>query len=231
MFIISNLSLSISKFSLKNINLTLNSGEYFVLLGKSGVGKTVFLETIAGRYNIGEGSMKFQGQELSTLSPEKRGIGFVYQNYELFPHMRVSENIGFALKLRKFPKKEIEYKIDEMLETLSISYLKNRYPKNLSGGEKQRVAIARALIIFPKLLLLDEPMSALDYLTKDSLKIMLKDIHIKFNPTVIHVTHDIDEALFFADKIGIMKNNTISNVLSVDASIKSKGREFLYEYI
>ncbi|KEJ00377.1 molybdenum ABC transporter ATP-binding protein [Clostridium botulinum A2B7 92] len=228
---ISNLSINNSKFSLKSINITLRNGEYFVLLGKSGVGKTVFLETIAGRYAINSGSISFNGKELSILPPEKRDIGFVYQNYELFPYMKVWENIGFALKIRNLPKKHIRYKVDEIMEILSISQIKDRYPENLSGGEKQRVAIGRALILSPKLLLLDEPMSALDCSTKDRLKWMLKDIYMKFNPTVIHVTHDIDEALFFSDKIGIMKNKTISNVFDINDGIKNKGKEFFYEYI
>lgn len=228
---IKNLSVNLEKFFLNDVNLSLRNGEYFVIIGKSGTGKTVFLETIAGRYDITDGSISKSKKELSNLSPEDRDIGFVYQNYELFSHMKVSENIAFPLKFQKLTKLEINNKTKEMMDVLGVTHLKDRYPKDLSGGEKQRVAIGRSIIKSPKLLLLDEPFSALDYLTKESVKDILKDIHKSFKPTVIHVTHDLKEAIYFADRIGIIKENTIKKIFEQEELKKLDKEEMLYEYI
>lgn len=228
---IKDLSINLEKFFLKDVNLSLQQGEYLVIIGKSGMGKTVFLETIAGRYSIDSGSIMKNNIEISNSPPETRDIGFVYQNYELFSHLKVNENIGFSLKFKKLSKKEISYRTDKMMDMLGITHLKNRYPKALSGGEKQRVAIGRSIIKSPKLLLLDEPFSALDYVTKDSVKDILKDIHKEFKPTVIHVTHDIKEAIYFADKIGIIKDNTIKRIFDREEINNLNSGDVLYEYI
>lgn len=231
MFEINDLNVELGQFFLKDINLRLECGEYFVILGKSGTGKTVLLETIAGRHKIKSGNIIKDNEDISNVFPERRNLGFVYQNYELFSHLKVKDNIGFSLKFKKMSKLNINIKVNEMMEILGISYLKDRYPKDLSGGEKQRVAIGRSLINSPKLLLLDEPFSALDYITKENIKDILKDIHKNFKPTVIHVTHDIKEAIYFADKIGILKDNTIVKVFNKDELNKLESEDIIYEYI
>lgn len=209
---IRNVNLKLGQFSLRDINIEIKSGEYFVILGPSGSGKTVLLETIAGLYCPREGSICYNNNDMISLPPEKRNIGFVYQNYELFPHMTVEENITFGLRIRKASKDIIQNKLNYLMSVLNISYLLNRYPSSLSGGEKQRVALARALIISPEILLLDEPMSALDMMTKLMLQEEIKNIHKEFKATIIHVTHDIEEAMFLADRIGIMDNGTLNLV-------------------
>ncbi|MDN5352278.1 MAG: hypothetical protein PWQ12_1198 [Clostridiales bacterium] len=209
---VERMHVKVGSFELKEVNLNLNSGEYFVILGRSGCGKTVLLETIAGRYPICEGSVLMNGSDVTKVSPEERNIGFVYQNYLLFPHMNVEENIGIPLKIRGFHKKEIYLKTKELMTILSIEHLTGKYPDKLSGGEKQRVALARALIFLPKILLLDEPTSSLDYITKKQIQHTLHEIQKKFNLTVVHVTHDIEEALLFADRIGILANHSIAKV-------------------
>lgn len=227
---ISRLAVQIDDFELVNLNLKIADGEYFVLLGASGSGKTVFLETVAGRYHLKSGKIEIDNQDISTLLPEQRNIGFVYQNYELFPHMTVAQNIAFGLKFKGFAKKERQSMAEEMMDILSLSQVKNNFAVNLSGGEKQRTALGRALVISPKLLLLDEPMSALDYVTKQQVKKQLKQIHKQFKPTVIHVTHDIEEALFFADRIGIMRNNTMTDIFDTNQIMKMQKGDF-YAYL
>lgn len=231
MLVIKDLSINLEKFFLKDLNLSLQNGEYFVIIGKSGRGKTMLLETLAGRYNISCGSIKKNNEEISKLSPENRDIGFVYQNYELFSHMKVSENISFPLKFQKLSKHEISNKTKNMMDILGVAHLKNRYPQELSGGEKQRVAIGRSIIKSPKLLLLDEPFSALDCVTKENVKDLLKNIHKEFKPTVIHVTHDLKEAIYFADRIGIIKDNTIKKIFDQEELKTLSKEETLYEYL
>ena len=208
---IKNLSLDLPNFKLQENSLNINNHEYFVLLGASGSGKTLFLETLAGRYPSAKGNVSYKENLISNLPPENRNIGFVYQNFELFPNMNVKAN--------------------HLSKLMQIEDIKNRYPKNLSGGEKQRVAFARALIAKPDILLLDEPMSSLDYITKKHISKILKDVYIKYKPTVIHVTHDISEAMFFAHKIGIMNNGKINHIFDLNEEIKNKGESFFYEYI
>jgi molybdate/tungstate transport system ATP-binding protein len=199
-------------FSLKGINLKVINGEYFVILGPIGSGKTLLLETIAGFHYPEKGSIFIDGNEVTFLPPEKRSIGFVYQDYLLFPHLKVKENIQFGLKIRKYSKLEIEKRTKELAETLKISHLLDRYPKTLSGGEQQKVALARALAPNPKVLLLDEPLSALDAETKEALMYELKQIHKELKTTTIHVTHDRSEAIQLADKIGVMIDGKIIQI-------------------
>jgi ABC-type sugar transport system ATPase subunit len=228
---IKNLNVKVKDFELHDINLFLNSGDYFVVLGKSGAGKTVLLETIAGRYSPTSGEICLDGDNLVNLEPEDRKIGFVYQDYWLFPHMTVRENIDFPLKMRNIDGKQRSTAYQAMTRILQIEELGNRYPKNLSGGEKQRVALARALLVHPKVLLLDEPLSALDYSTKFEMRKVLKAIHQQFKPIVIHVTHDLDEALYFSNTIGIIKNNTIQHVLSTDEIKGLPLQKFIDQYL
>lgn len=228
---IKNLKVNLGKFFLEDVNLALEDGEYLVIIGKSGMGKTVLLETIAGRHNITDGNIIKNSQDISYSPPELRDIGFVYQNYELFSHLKVEDNISFPLRFKKLSKQERKIQTDEMMDILDIGHLKDRYPETLSGGEKQRVAIGRSLIKSPKLLLLDEPFSALDYITKENIKDILKNVHERFKPTVIHVTHDLKEAMYFADTIGVIRGNTIKKVFDKNEINNLESEEALYEHI
>ena len=228
---IKKLCVKIGDFSLDNINIDLFKGEHLVLLGASGSGKTLLLETIAGRYPLLNGEIYINGENVTLKPPEERGIGFVYQNYELFPHFNVSENIAFPLKLQKLSKNKIEEKTFDIIENLKIGHIAYRSTLELSGGEKQRVSIGRALALSPKLLFLDEPLSALDYVTKHKVKHIIKDVCKKYNMTVIHVTHDISEALFFATKIGIVKSGKIIKEFVVNNELLEKGEDFFYDYL
>ncbi|MDQ0149748.1 ABC transporter ATP-binding protein [Eubacterium multiforme] len=212
---IKNINLKLGEFSLKNINLTIENGEYFVILGASGNGKTVFLETLSGMYENFSGKIIYNEKIISNIDIEKRKIGFVYQKHELFPFLNVQENIAFGLKVKGEKKHIIKEKVDKYLKIFKIDNLKKRYPKNLSGGESQRVALARALITSPDILLLDEPLSALDKITKDILIEEIKNINKNFKTTVIHVTHDINEALALGDNIGIMKDGNLKHIMTI----------------
>jgi len=227
---ITDLAVKAGDFELHDVNLTVNPGEYFVILGASGAGKTVLLETIAGRYCLKRGKIEMDGRNVSSLPPERRNIGFVYQNYELFPHMTVEQNIVFGLGYKGLPRRARRKKAAEMMDVLSISDLRDIYPDTLSGGEQQRVALARSLAVSPALLLLDEPMSALDYMTKQRVKDMILQIHKKFSPMVLHVTHDIEEALFFADRIGIIKEHTMATVFGPEDIANMEKGDF-YGYL
>lgn len=212
--------MTLKKFQLKDINLQIQEGEYFVILGKSGTGKTVFLETIAGLHRIFQGEIFLKENRIDNLEPEARSLGFVYQNYELFPHMTVLENIEFGLKIKKVDKLERQKRLDGIVGELNIENILHRYPKNLSGGEKQRVALGRALVLNPDIMLLDEPFSALDIEIKFKLQKKLKEIHKNHNKTIIHVTHDIEEALFLGDRIGIMEDGRMDRVYQKDEAYK-----------
>jgi molybdate/tungstate transport system ATP-binding protein len=199
-------------FSLKNVSFSVNSGEHFVILGPTAAGKTLILETIAGFYIPRKGKILLKDKNITHIPPEKRKIGFVYQDYSLFPHMNVKENVAFGLKMQKHTKKETETKVQGILESMGISYIQNRFPSTLSGGEQQRVALARALVIDPEILLLDEPLSALDPRTRESLMDELKRIHETRHTTTIHVTHDQNEALALADRIGVIMDGELVQV-------------------
>jgi len=183
-----------------------------VLLGPTGSGKTLLLELIAGFHLPDEGRIILNGIDVTHMPPEKRRVGFVYQDYSLFPHMTVEENISFGLKTRGFPKDKIRIRVEEMMSLTGISHLAGRYPSTLSGGEQQRVSLARALAVNPKILLLDEPLSALDPRTQEALRGKLKRIHEMQRVTTIHVTHNRTEAILLADRIGLIMNGEIIQV-------------------
>lgn len=201
---IENYSLDLKGFRLKNINLSINKGEIFAIVGETGAGKTILLESIAGFYSPDGGTISYSGRPVWDTPLEKRRIGFVYQDYSLFPHMKVRANIEFGLKMHKVPKKERRAAAEKIMSMLKIEHLGCRYPITLSGGEKQRAALARALVLKPQVLFMDEPFSALDPNTKQRMYELIRSIHKNFECTIIFVTHDFYEAASLADRIGVM---------------------------
>lgn len=226
-----NVSKNWKDFKIQNINLEIWEKEYFVLLGPTGAGKTLLLELIAGFHIPKEGDILINGINVKFLPSEKRNIGFVYQNYMLFPHKNVFENISYGLKLRKFDKFEIEKKVKEIAEILKIEHLLGRDVRKLSGGEQQRVALARALIIKPRLLLLDEPLSSLDPITQKEIRKELKRIHREMEITTIHVTHNQQEALFLADRIGVINKGRILQVGTPEEIFRKPTSEFMANFV
>ncbi len=207
---IKGLSLSLGKFKMDKMDLTINTAEFFAIIGPTGSGKTVLLESIAGLKPIKEGSILIKGQEVTLLPPEQRRISICYQDRSLFPHMKVKENICYGLRFKKKPEqKEAMKNLDDIAGLLKISGLMDRYPANLSGGEKQRVALARALIVNPDVLLLDEPFTALDATIKDTIELELKKIHQVLQTTTIMVTHDFREAYHLAARVAVIKDGTM----------------------
>jgi molybdate/tungstate transport system ATP-binding protein len=228
---IENLSKDWKEFKINNISLEINDGEYFIFLGPSGSGKTMLLELIAGMWFPDSGKIFMDDTDVTMLPPEKRGVGFVYQNYMLFPHKTVFENIAFGLNIRRVDKKEIQVQVEEMMNLFGITKLSNRLPRTLSGGEQQRTALARALIIHPKVLLMDEPLSALDRITREELIQEFKRIHKTFDVTIIHVTHNFDEALQLADRIAIIKEGIVSQVGDTDDVFRHPKDEFVADFV
>ncbi|MBF0363578.1 MAG: polyamine ABC transporter ATP-binding protein [Oligoflexia bacterium] len=194
---------------LKNISLDIYKGEFLTLLGPSGCGKTTMLRIIAGLDQPDDGNILFHGNDITDLSPNQRKINTVFQNYALFPHMNVKENLSFGPKMSKMPKREIEKRILEMLELLKLNNYGNKRVTTLSGGEQQRVALGRALINHPDVLLLDEPLSALDYSLRLQMRFELKYLQKKLGLTFIFVTHDQEEALSVSDRIVVMRAGEI----------------------
>lgn len=209
---VQNLSHSWDHFSLRNINLSVAEGSYFVLLGPTGSGKTLLLEAIAGAYRPDEGRVIVCGEDVSTLPPEKRGISYAPQNYLLFDNMTVRKNVEFGLHAKGIPEQERWNRAKHLLDLLGISHIVNRFPRNLSGGEKQRVSLARALAVEPRAVLLDEPLSAVDTETKSSILDYLRRVHKETGVTVVHVTHDQLEAASVAERIGVMRNGRMIEV-------------------
>lgn len=228
---IEHLYKKLGDFQLEDIDFEIEQGEYFVILGPTGTGKSVILEIIAGLYKPDKGQFYFNGEDLSNEYPENREIGFVYQDYLLFPHLSVKKNIVFGLKQKKFTNSEIQQKLNEIISKFKIEHLLERCPTTLSGGEQQRVAMARALITSPKILLMDEPLSALDPSTKNEFLITLKKIHENKKNIVIHVTHDFNVALYLADRIAIMNDGAIVQVGTPEEIFKKPNSIFVANFI
>jgi putative spermidine/putrescine transport system ATP-binding protein len=195
-----------------NLNFKIEKGELITLLGPSGCGKSTLLRCIAGLETADEGEIYIDGKEVSSLNPKDRGISMVFQSYALFPNMTVRENISFGLKMKKIPESEYRGKVDRIMSLVDIAGKADAYIHQLSGGQQQRVALARALVVEPKILLLDEPLSALDAKIRKSLRLQIRDIQKKLNITTIFVTHDQEEALVVSDRIFIINKGRISQM-------------------
>lgn len=197
---------------INGLDLAIKAGEFFTLLGPSGCGKTTLLRMVIGFNSIEGGTISVGGKVINDVSPDKRNMGMVFQNYAIFPHMSVKENVAFGLRMRKVPEKEIEERVDKILKVVKIDHLKDRMPVALSGGQQQRVALARAIVIRPEVLLMDEPLSNLDAKLRIEMRSAIKQIQKKVDITTIYVTHDQEEALAVSDRIAVMNNGVIQQI-------------------
>jgi putative spermidine/putrescine transport system ATP-binding protein len=198
--------------AVSHVSLQVDEGEFFSLLGPSGCGKTTMLRMLAGFISPTAGSISIGGINVTGLPPEKRDVGIVFQNYAIFPHMNVYDNIGFGLRMRKLPRAEIEKRVSAALEQVGLRGYENRYQREMSGGEQQRVALARVLVTQPRILLLDEPLSALDKKLREEMKYWIRDLHAQLGITAVYVTHDQGEALTMSDRIAVMRNGAVEQI-------------------
>ena len=217
--------------AVNDVSLDIGDGEFLTLLGPSGSGKTTLLLMIAGFEFPSSGDVILQEQSINFFPPEKRNVGMVFQNYALFPHRTIFDNIAFPLKMRKFKKEVIRKKVKDALELVQLQGYEDRYPKQLSGGQQQRIALARALVFDPPLLLLDEPLGALDKKLRAYMQLELKRIHKLLKRTMIYVTHDQEEALVMSDKIAVMDNGRIQQVGTPAELYEKPANRFVAEFI
>ena len=197
---------------LKGVDLDIEEGEFISLLGPSGCGKSTLLRCFAGLEEVTEGSFILDGKEITNLAPQKRDIGMVFQQYSLFPNMTVEQNLAFGLEIKKIAKKEIQIRVDEVLKIVGLEDKKKAYPGQLSGGQQQRVALARAIVTKPKVLLLDEPLSAIDAKLRKNLQVEIRRIQKSLNITTIFVTHDQDEAMLMSDRVCLVNGGQIEQI-------------------
>ena len=195
--------------TIKDANLSIDDKEFIVLVGPSGCGKSTLLRMIAGLEDITDGELKIDDARMNELSPKDRDIAMVFQNYALYPHMTVFDNMAFGLKLRKVPKAEIKQKVEHAAEILDITHLLNRRPKDMSGGQRQRVAIGRAIVRNPKVFLFDEPLSNLDAALRVQMRAEIKKLHKQLDATIVYVTHDQIEAMTMGDRIVVLKDGNV----------------------
>ena len=215
----------------KDLNLDIAEGEFITMLGPSGSGKTTCLMMLAGFETPTNGEIYLDGNPISNIPPHKRGIGMVFQNYALFPHMTVYENLAFPLKVRKMLKDEIDKKVDKALSMVSLTGFENRMPGQLSGGQQQRVAVARALVFDPAVVLMDEPLGALDKNLRESMQYEIKHIHESIGVTVVYVTHDQSEALTMSNRIAVFNDGKVQQLSSPDKLYEEPVNSFVAEFI
>ncbi|MBM3474394.1 MAG: ABC transporter ATP-binding protein [Armatimonadetes bacterium] len=226
-----NLSKRLGEFQLLEASVTIEEGEYFVLLGPTGAGKTIFVECIAGIYQPDGGSVLIGEENVTHLRPEERRLGYVPQDYSLFPHLSVEQNIGFGLTVRRESPAVIAERTRELSDLLGITPLLRRPIRTLSGGERQRVALARALAIRPRVLLLDEPLSAVDEQTREALCAELRRIHEELRTTTIHVSHNFEETLAVADRIGVIRGGVVQQIGSPDDIFRRPANAFVAGFV
>ena len=215
----------------KDLNLDIAEGEFITMLGPSGSGKTTCLMMLAGFETPTNGEIYFDGNPINNIPPHKRGIGMVFQNYALFPHLSVYENLAFPLKVRKIDKDEIEERINKTLKMVSLTGFENRMPAQLSGGQQQRVAVARALVFDPKLVLMDEPLGALDKNLRESMQYELKHIHETLGVTVVYVTHDQGEALTMSNRIAVFNDGKVQQLSGPNELYEKPVNSFVASFI
>ena len=218
-------------YALKDISLDITSGEFMTLLGPSGSGKTTLLMVLAGFTNPDYGSVKFGDEEVILKPPHLRGIGMVFQNYALFPHMTVEQNVGYPQKLRGVSKSETSKTVEEALETVKLEGLGHRRVDELSGGQRQRVALARAIVFKPKILLMDEPLSALDKKLREEMQIELRQLHDTLNMTTVYVTHDQKEALTMSDRITVINGGELMQLGTPNEIYEHPENGFIADFI
>ncbi|WP_332686532.1 ABC transporter ATP-binding protein [Bosea sp. (in: a-proteobacteria)] len=216
---------------LQDVDLDVRPGEFLTLLGPSGSGKTTLLMAIAGFLRPDRGSIRFGEREVVRLAPHKREIGMVFQNYALFPHMDVARNVGFPLRLRRVPVTEIARRVEAALEMFQLGGFGGRRIDQLSGGQRQRVALARAIVFEPRIILMDEPLSALDKQLRERMQIELRQLHERLGTTTVYVTHDQREALTMSDRIAILDRGRIVRIDAPRAIYDEPGNRFVAEFI
>src|SRR6201990_616992 len=217
--------------ALDNVDFDVRSGSLTPLLGPSGSGKSTLLRAIAGLDQPDTGTVTINGEDVTHIPPQRRGIGFVVQHYAAFKHLTVRDNVGFGLRIRKRPKAEIKEKVDNLLEVVGLSGFQTRYPNQLSGGQRQRMALARALAVDPEVLLWDEPFGALDAKVREDLRAWLRRLHDEVHVTTVLVTHDQAEALDVADRIAVLRGGWIEQVGSPKAVYDAPANAFVMSFL
>jgi putative spermidine/putrescine transport system ATP-binding protein len=217
--------------ALDRIDLTIGSGEFFTLLGPSGSGKTTLLNIVSGMISPTSGSVLIDGRDVTNVPPRDRNLGMVFQNYALLPHMTVFDNVAFPLRIRKMPKAAIERAVMDILDVVRLKDFAHRKPKELSGGQQQRVSIARCLVYKPNLILMDEPLGALDKKLRHQLQFEIKKIHKEMGVTVLYVTHDQEEALVLSDRICVMNHAKVEQVGSPNDLYFRPANEFVADFL
>ncbi len=227
---IENLTLRLGAFSMRQLNLQVFEGEYLVILGPTGAGKTVLLDCILGIHRPAGGFIRLRGVDVTNWLPEERNVGYVPQDYALFPTMTVEENVGFGPSVRKWSREKKRERVKELLQLLGIEHLRHRLPTALSGGEKQRVAVGRALAVDPAILLLDEPLSALDESRRSELAREFRSIQEKVGATFLHICHNLDEATEVADRVAIVDDGHVIQLGSVEEILRRPVSPFVANF-